>query len=101
MKLYGYFRSSAAFRVRIALNLKGLDYESASVHLPRGDQREPGFLAVNPQGLGPAVEADGEPLTQPLAIIECLEETHPEPPLLPRDPAERAWVRGLAAIVAC
>src|SRR3954463_70758 len=101
MKLYGYFRSSAAFRVRIALNLKRLDYDDAFIHLRRGEQSQPGFLGVNPQGLVPALEADGQTLIQSLAIIEYLEETHPEPPLLPRDPAGRAWVRGLAAIVAC
>jgi maleylacetoacetate isomerase len=101
MKLYGYFRSSAAFRVRIALNLKGLVYESAFIHLRRGDQREAGFLAVNPQGLVPALETDGHTLIQSLAIIEYLDETYPEPSLLPRDPAGRARVRGLAEIVAC
>ena len=101
MKLYGYFRSSAAFRVRIALNLKKLDYESAFVHLRRGDQGQAGFLAINPQGLVPALEADGGVLIQSLAIIEYLDETRPEPPLLPRDPIGRARVRGLAEIVAC
>jgi maleylacetoacetate isomerase len=101
MKLYGYFRSSAAFRVRIALNLKQLDYESAFIHLRRGDQGQPGFRAVNPQGLVPALETDGQILIQSLAIIEYLDETRPEPPLLPRDPAGRARVRALAEIVAC
>jgi maleylacetoacetate isomerase len=101
MKLYGYFRSSAAFRVRIALNLKGLEYESGFIHLRRGDQRAAGFLAINPQGLVPALETDGHTLIQSLAIIEYLDETHPKPPLLPRDPAGRARVRGLAEIVAC
>src|SRR5579884_136209 len=101
MKLYGYFRSSAAFRVRIALNLKGLDYDAAFVHLRRGDQRQAPFLAVNPQGLVPALETDGLTLVQSLPIIEYLDETHPEPPLLPADPAGRARVRALAAIVAC
>jgi len=101
MKLYGYFRSSAAFRVRIALNLKGLGYDSASVHLRRGDQAEAPYLGGNPQGLVPALETDGEILIQSLAIIEYLDETHPVPPLLPGDPAGRARVRGLAAIVAC
>ena len=101
MKLYGYFRSSAAFRVRIALNLKGLDYESGFIHLRRGDQRQPAFLGVNPQGLVPALETDGAVLVQSLPIIEYLEETHPSPPLLPADPKGRARVRALAAIVAC
>jgi len=101
MKLYGYFRSSAAFRVRIALNLKKLDYDNAFIHLRRGDQAAPEFLGVNPQGLVPALEIGGQRLTQSLAIIEYLDETHPEPPLLPHDAAGRARVRALAAIVAC
>jgi maleylacetoacetate isomerase len=101
MKLYGYFRSSAAFRVRIALNLKKLDYENAFIHLRRGDQAAPEFFAVNPQGLVPALEIGGQRLTQSLAIIEYLDEMHPEPPLLPHDAAGRARVRALAAIVAC
>jgi maleylacetoacetate isomerase len=101
MKLYGYFRSSAAFRVRIALNLKKLDYENAFIHLRRGDQSELEFLGVNPQGLVPTLEVDGQKLSQSLAIIEYLDETHPEPPFLPRDPAGRARTRALAAIVAC
>ena len=101
MKLYGYFRSSAAFRVRIALNLKKLEYESAFVHLRRGDQRQPGFLDVNPQGLVPALETDDALFIQSLPIIEYLDETYPSPPLLPRDAKGRARVRALAAIVAC
>jgi maleylpyruvate isomerase len=101
MKLYGYFRSSAAFRVRIALNLKNLDYESAFIHLRRGDQRQPGFLDVNPQGLVPALETDDALFIQSLPIIEYLDETYPSPPLLPRDAKGRARVRALAAIVAC
>lgn len=101
MKLYGFFRSSAAFRVRIALNLKGLPYETAAIHLRRSDQTRPEYLGVNPQGLVPALEDDGRTLIQSLAIIEYLEETHPDPPLLPRLPAERARVRALADIVAC
>jgi len=101
MKLYGYFRSSAAFRVRIALNLKNLDYENAFIHLRRNDQSKPEFLGVNPQGLVPTLEIGDQKLTQSLAIIEYLDETHPEPPLLPRDAAGRARVRALAAIVAC
>jgi maleylacetoacetate isomerase len=101
MKLFGFFRSSAAFRVRIALNLKGLAYEDAFIHLRRGDQRQPGYLGVNPQGLVPALEIDGETLIQSQVIVEYLDETHPEPPLLPPDAAGRARVRALAAIVAC
>jgi maleylpyruvate isomerase len=101
MKLYGYFRSSAAFRVRIALNLKGLAYEQASIHLRRNDQAKPEYRRVNPQGLVPAIEIDGHTLIQSLAIIEYLDETHPEPALLPSAPVERARVRSLAEIVAC
>jgi maleylacetoacetate isomerase len=101
MKLYSYFRSSAAFRVRIALNLKKLDYETAAIHLRRNDQSKPDYRGVNPQGLVPALEDGGRTLIQSLAIIEYLDETHPEPPLLPKDPADRARVRALADIVAC
>ena len=101
MKLFGFFRSSAAFRVRIALNLKGLAHENAFIHLRRGDQRGGGYLGVNPQGLVPALEIDGHTLIQSMAIVEYLDETHPEPPFLPTDPAGRARVRALAAIVAC
>jgi maleylacetoacetate isomerase len=101
MKLFGFFRSSAAFRVRIALNLKGLAYEDAFIHLRRGDQRGGEFLSVNPQGLVPALEIDGHTLIQSMAIVEYLDETHPLPALLPPDPAGRARVRALADIVAC
>ncbi len=101
MKLYGFFRSSAAFRVRIALNIKGLPYDAASIHLRRNDQARPEYRDVNPQGLVPALEVDGHTLIQSLAIIEYLDETHPEPPLLPPTPADRARVRALAEIVAC
>jgi maleylacetoacetate isomerase len=101
MRLYGYSRSSAAFRVRIALNLKELNYEDALIHLRRGDQRQPPFLEINPQGLVPALETDGHTLIQSLPIIEYLDEIHPEPPFLPPDSAGKARVRALAAIVAC
>ena len=102
MKLYGYFRSSAAYRVRIALNLKGLSPEGSFVHLQKGEQRARDFLAVNPQGLVPALVTDeGRVLTQSLAIIEWLDETQRDPPLLPRDPAGRARVRSLAQMIAC
>ena len=101
MKLHTYFRSSAAFRVRIALNLKGLAYEPAFVHLPRGEHRGPGYGAINPQALVPTLEDAGNLLTQSLAIIEYLEETHPRPPLLPADPPGRARVRSLALLIAC
>jgi maleylacetoacetate isomerase len=101
MKLYGYFRSSAAFRVRIALNLKGLPYDTASIHLRRNDQSAPDYRAVNPQGLVPTLEDGAQTLIQSMAIIEYLDELHPEPPLLPKQPADRARVRALADIVAC
>ena len=101
LKLYGYFRSSAAFRVRIALNLKKLDYETAAIHLRRNDQAKPDYLAVNPQGLVPTLDDGGRTLIQSLAIIEYLDETYPNPPLLPSPPADRARVRALAEIVAC
>ena len=102
MKLYDYFRSSAAYRVRIALNLKGVAPERASVHLRRGAQRAEDYLAMNPQGLVPALVTDsGDVLTQSLAIIEWLEESCPQPPVLPRDAAGRARVRALALAIAC
>jgi maleylacetoacetate isomerase len=101
MKLYGFFRSSAAFRVRIALHLKGLSYESVAIHLRRSEQTKPEYRHVNPQALVPALDLDGHILIQSLAIIEYLEETYPDPPLLPSAPADRARVRALADIVAC
>ena len=104
MKLYSYFRSSAAYRVRIALNVKGLTYETVPVHLIKdgGHNKRPEYRAVNPQMKVPAlVTPEGETLIQSLAIIEYLDETHPLPPLLPKDPVARAKVRGLAQIIAC
>jgi maleylpyruvate isomerase len=102
VKLHGYFRSSASYRVRIALNLKGLRAEHLSHHLRKGEQRAPAFLAINPQGLVPALESDaGDVLIQSLAIIEWLDETDPEPPLLPKDPLRRAKVRAFAQALAC
>jgi len=103
MKLYDYFRSSAAYRVRIALNLKGVTpSDRAFVHLRMGNQRAQDYLALNPQGLVPAIELDDHRvLTQSLAIVEYLDEVHPSPPLLPRDPAARARVRAIALGIAC
>lgn len=101
-RLYTYFRSSAAYRVRIALNLKGLDYEPVPVNLREGEQKATSYRERNPQGLLPALETDGgDLLIQSLAIIEYLDETVPEPPLLPADPLGRARVRAMAQIVAC
>ena len=102
MKLHGYFRSSAAYRVRIALNLKGLSTQHLPHHLRKGEQCAPGYLALNPQGLVPTLEDDaGAVLTQSLAIVEWLDETYPEPALLPKDPLRRAKVRAFAMALAC
>ena len=101
MILYDYFRSSAAYRVRIALHLKGLDPERRFIHLRKGEQRAASYLERNPQGLVPALEIGARALTQSLAIIEYLDETHPEPPLLPSQPEDRAWVRSIALAIAC
>jgi maleylpyruvate isomerase len=104
VKLYSYFRSSAAYRVRIALNLKGLDYEMVSIHLTKdgGQQRKPDFVAINPMMRVPAlVLSGGEVLTQSLAIIEYLDETYPDPPLLPAEALDRAKARAIAQIIAC
>jgi maleylacetoacetate isomerase len=104
MKLYPYFRSSAAYRARIALNLKGISYETTSVHLIKdgGHNRRPEYRAINPQMRVPSLVAPGgEVLIQSLAIIEYLDETHPQPPLLPKDPIARAKVRALSELIAC
>ena len=104
MKLYSYFRSSAAYRARIALNLKGIGYDTVSVHLVKdgGHNYRPEFRAINPQMRVPVLVTDqGDRLIQSLAIIEYLDETHPEPPLLPKDPIGRAKVRALAELIAC
>ena len=101
MKLYGFFRSSAAFRTRIALNLKGLDYDQAPINIRANEQRGADYLALNPMGIVPTLLDGDRMLNQSLAIIEYLEETHPEPALLPRLPADRARVRALAMDVAC
>lgn len=99
--LHGYWRSGAAYRTRIALNLKGLAYDQSPVDLRTGLQRSEAFRALNPQGLVPALEADGAVITQSPAILEWLEEVHPTPPLLPADPLDRARVRAMAAVVCC
>ena len=104
LTLYSYFRSSAAYRVRIALNLKGLAYETVSIHLQKegGLNRKPAYRAINPQMRVPVLKLDtGDIITQSLAIIEYLDELHPQPPLLPRGTLERAKVRALAQLVAC
>ncbi|MCA0423997.1 MAG: maleylacetoacetate isomerase [Proteobacteria bacterium] len=102
MKLHGYFRSGAAYRVRIALNLKGVEVEHVPHHLRKGEQKAEAYLKLNPQGLVPALELDdGTVLTQSLAIIDWLDETHPLPPLVPGTPIEKAKIRGFALAIAC
>ncbi len=99
--LYDYFRSSASYRVRIALNLKGIDYEQRPVSLVQGAQNDSAYKALNPQGLVPMLEIDGHRLTQSLSIMVYLDQVHPDPPLMPRDPADGAHVRAMALAVAC
>lgn len=101
MKLYTFFRSSASFRVRIALNYKGLKYEPALISLPKAEHLEAKYKSVNSQGLVPALDDAGHILTQSLAIMEYLDEVHPGPKLLPSDPLDRAYVRAFSQIVAC
>jgi maleylpyruvate isomerase len=104
VQLYSFFRSSAAYRVRIALGLKGLSYDTVGIHLSKdgGHNRKPDYQAINPQMRVPALKLDsGEILIQSLAIIEYLDEIHPQPPLLPRDPIARAKVRGISQAIAC
>lgn len=98
--LHGYYRSSTSFRVRIALNFKRIAYDQTFHHLRKGEQRAPDYLALNPQGLLPTLEIDGLHLTQSLAILDYLEETRPDPSILPKDAAGRARVRSLAQMVA-
>lgn len=100
-RLFDYFRSSASYRVRIALNLKGVDYESVPLNLLEGAQKEAGYRTINPQALVPALEIDGRTLVQSLAIVDYLDSTRPEPPLVPADPGDAAHVRALALAVAC
>ena len=101
MKLHNYFRSSASFRVRIALELKALPYEYVAVHLARGDHKKEPYATLSSDGLVPLLEVDGEKLSQSMAIIEYLDEMHPAPALLPADAAGRAKVRALAQSIAC
>jgi maleylacetoacetate isomerase len=99
--LYDYYRSSASYRVRIALNLKGVDYERRAVNLLDREQKDAAYREINPQGFVPTLEIDGHRLTQSLAIIVYLDQRFPEPPLTPRDPAEGAHVRAMALAIAC
>ena len=99
--LYSYYRSSAAYRVRIALNLKQIDYRQETLNLLTGEEKAEPYAQLNPQKLVPLLVHDGQPIFQSMAILEYLEERYPQTPLLPREPSERAWVRALANIVAC
>ena len=100
-ELYTFFRSSTSYRVRIALSLKGLDFAPRYVSLPKMEHKAEAYAAVNPQGLVPTLVEDGRAIAQSLAILEYLDEAHPEPPLLPHDPFDRAYVRGLSQVIAC
>ncbi|MFM6832565.1 MAG: maleylacetoacetate isomerase, partial [Novosphingobium sp.] len=101
LTLHGFWRSTASWRVRIALGLKGLEWRGVAHHLRLGEQRAPEYLALNPQGFVPALEVGGAVLTQSMAICEYLDEVYPEPPLLPADPLARAKVRAFAQVIAC
>ncbi len=101
MKLYNYFRSSSSYRVRIALHLKGLDFEYLPVHIAKGEHKQAAYAEVSADGLVPVLDINGQRLSQSLAIIEYLDELHPEPALLPVDPFERAQVRALSQSIAC
>ncbi|MFK0571372.1 maleylacetoacetate isomerase [Endozoicomonas sp.] len=101
MKLYSYFRSSAAYRVRIAMNLKGIDYQQSAVNLLKGQQQSEEYKAINPEGLVPALVTEQGMLTQSLAILEWLEETYPEPSIIPGDPWQKAQLRSMAYLVSC
>ena len=101
LTLHGFWRSTASWRVRIALEWKGLAWAGVAHHLAQGEQRAPAYLALNPQGFVPALEVGDAVLTQSLAICEYLDEVHPEPPLLPADPLDRAQVRAFAQVIAC
>ena len=101
MKLYTFFRSSAAYRMRIALNLKGIAYDSEFVSLPKMEHRTEAFLKINPQGLVPVLIDGQTALIQSMATIEYLDETHPEPPLMPKSPTDRAYVRGISQVIGC
>lgn len=101
MRLHGYFRSTASYRVRIALNFKGIAYSDAFHHLRRGEQNAPDYLALNPQGLLPTLETGDAVLTQSLAICEYLDEVYPNPPIIPSGALERAHVRAFSQVIAC
>ncbi len=101
MKLHGFFRSSAAYRIRIALNLKGIEYENEFLHLRKNEQQSDSFLALNPQGLVPVLEDQDRIVTQSVAILEYLDEKYPKPAFLPKKEEDRAYVRSIALAIAC